>query len=110
MKAPFGDSYFAIRNESIDSSLDRNNNQIDDRVEKALATAKLVHTTLFRAYMYSKPTLVGSLVRQPNLCDPVVVNERLKETGRFHDLVDFFGGKKLHREALTLLKQYAPPP
>ena len=110
IKAPFGDSYFATRNTSADSFVDKNQNGVDDRLEKALATAKLVHTTLFRAYMYSKPTLVGSLVRQPNLCDPVVVNERLKETGRFHDLVDFFGGKKLHREALALLKQYIPSP
>ncbi|KAF8420137.1 hypothetical protein EV426DRAFT_576638 [Tirmania nivea] len=110
IKAPFGDSYFATRNASADSVVDKNQNGVDDRLEKAWATAKLVHTTLFRAYMYSKPTLVGSLVRQPNHCDPVVVNERLKETGRFHDLVDFFGGKKLHREALTLLKQFAEAP
>ncbi|KAI5791610.1 hypothetical protein DFH27DRAFT_602857 [Peziza echinospora] len=97
IRAPFGDSYFG-RNGSTESTV--------DPLEKALQTAKLVHTTLFRAYMYTKPSLVGSLVRQPNLCDPEVVNERLKETGRFHDLVDFFGGKKLHREALTLLKQF----
>ena len=109
IKPPFGDSYFITRNVSLESSVDSSAGSLDNRLEKALQTAKLVDTTLFMAYMYSKPTLVGSLVRQQNLCDPLVVNERLKETGRFHDLVDFFGGKKLHREALTLLKQYFPP-
>lgn len=108
IKPPFGDSYFITRNAPLESSVDSSAGSLDNRLEKALQTAKLVDTTLFMAYMYSKPTLVGSLVRQQNLCDPLVVNERLKETGRFHDLVDFFGGKKLHREALTLLKQYSP--
>ena len=70
------------------------------------AIAKLVDTTLFRAYMYASPSLAGPLFRIDNFCDPEVVNEKLMETGRYHDLVDFFYGKKLHRQALELLKKF----
>ncbi|KAI9871878.1 MAG: Vacuolar morphogenesis protein 6 [Pleopsidium flavum] len=69
-------------------------------------TAKLVDTTLFRAYMYAQPSLAGSLFRITNFCDPKVVNEKLLESGRYNDLVDFFFGKKLHRDALELLKKF----
>lgn len=74
--------------------------------EKLVETAKLVDTTLFRAYMLVQPSLAGSLFRIPNFCDPGVVNEKLLENNRLTDLVDFFHGKKLHREALELLKRY----
>lgn len=69
-------------------------------------TAKLVDTTLFRAYMYAQPSLAGSLFRIANFCDPKVVNEKLLESGRYNDLVDFFFGKGLHRDALELLKKF----
>ncbi len=69
-------------------------------------TARLVDTTLFRAYMYAQPSLAGSLFRIANFCDPKVVKERLLENGRYNDLVDFFYGKKLHRDALELLKRF----
>ena len=69
-------------------------------------TAKLVDTTLFRAYMIERPARAGSLFRIPNFCDPDVVQERLLETGRYEDLVDFLHGKRLHRQALELLKQF----
>ncbi|ESZ97403.1 hypothetical protein SBOR_2231 [Sclerotinia borealis F-4128] len=77
-----------------------------DREQKLLETAKLVDTTLFRSYMLSMPGLAGPLFRLPNFCDPDVVNEKLLETGRYNDLVDFFHGKKLHRPALELLKKF----
>ncbi|PQE26179.1 vacuolar sorting 39 domain 1 protein [Rutstroemia sp. NJR-2017a BBW] len=77
-----------------------------DREQKLLETAKLVDTTLFRSYMLSMPSLAGALFRLPNFCDPDVVNEKLLETGRYNDLVDFFHGKKLHRPALELLKKF----
>ena len=70
------------------------------------AIAKLVDTTLFRAYMFASPSLAGPLFRIENFCDPEVVNEKLLETGRYHDLVDFFYGKKLHRQALELLRKF----
>lgn len=69
-------------------------------------TARLVDTTLFRAYMFASPSLAGPLFRIDNFCDPDVVNEKLIETGRYNDLVDFFFGKKLHRPALELLKKF----
>ncbi|KAL5606960.1 uncharacterized protein BROUX77_004153 [Berkeleyomyces rouxiae] len=67
---------------------------------------ELVDTTLFRAYMFSRPSLAGSLFRIPNFCDPDVVNEKLLEHNRYNELVDFFYGKKLHVQALTLLERF----
>ncbi|KAI9741180.1 MAG: Vacuolar morphogenesis protein 6 [Cirrosporium novae-zelandiae] len=78
----------------------------EDRAHKFLETAKLVDTTLFRAYMYAIPSLAGSLFRIPNFCDPEVVNEKLQENGRYNDLIDFYFGKSLHRPALELLRQF----
>lgn len=74
--------------------------------EELQKTFRLVDTTLFRAYMFSRPTLAGSLFRIPNFCDPDVVNESLLEHNRFNELVDFFYGKKLHKEALDLLRRF----
>ncbi|KAI9882587.1 MAG: Diphthamide biosynthesis protein 1 [Watsoniomyces obsoletus] len=67
---------------------------------------KLVDTTLFRAYMVERPSLAGSLFRIANFCDPDVVQEKLLETGRYEDLVDFLHGKRLHRQALELLRRF----
>ncbi|KAI1861803.1 hypothetical protein JX265_009306 [Neoarthrinium moseri] len=69
-------------------------------------TFTLVDTTLFRVYMLSQPNLAGHLFRIPNFCDPKVVNEKLLQSNRYSELVDFFYGKKLHREALTLLRRF----
>jgi hypothetical protein len=69
-------------------------------------TFRLVDTTLFRAYMHSRPTLAGSLFRIPNFCDPEVVNEKLLEHDRYMELIDFFHGKKLHKQALELLRKF----
>lgn len=77
-----------------------------DWEKKILEVAILVDTTLFRAYMLAKPGLAGSLFRIDNFCDPQVVNEKLYETGRYADLIDFLYGKKLHREALELLAKF----
>lgn len=77
-----------------------------DRERAIYRVAVLVDTTLFRAYMYAQPSLAGSLFRISNFCDPVVVKEKLLENGRYNDLVDFFYGKRLHRDALELLKRF----
>lgn len=74
--------------------------------EKLRETFRLVDTTLFRAYMLSQPALAGSLFRIPNFCDPEVVNEKLLEHNRYTELIDFFYGKKLHKEALGLLVKF----
>ena len=74
--------------------------------QQLLETAKLVDTTLFRAYMFVSPSFAGPLFRIDNFCDPDVVNEKLTEAGRYNDLVDFFYGKRLHKQALDLLKRF----
>ncbi|OCL13503.1 vacuolar morphogenesis protein-like protein AvaB [Glonium stellatum] len=73
---------------------------------KLREVAGLVDTTLFRAYMLVSPSLAGPLFRLDNFCDPDVVNEKLYESGRYNDLIDFLHGKKLHREALELLEKF----
>ena len=67
-------------------------------------TAKLVDTTLFRAYMLARPSMAGPLFRLPNFCDPLVVKEKLQQSRRYNDLIDFLYGKRLHREGLELLQ------
>ena len=85
-----------LAKESYDDSSDH---------DQLLETAKLVDTTLFKVYMFVSPSFAGPLFRIDNFCDPDVVKEKLTEADRFNDLVDFFYGKKLHREALELLKR-----
>lgn len=86
---------------------DTPNTKSDQELEESLReTLCLVDTTLFRAYIHSTPTLTGSLFRLPNFCDPEVVNEKLLQSHRYSELVEFFRGKKLHREALTLLRRF----
>lgn len=85
------------------TTLDESEKKQEERLRE---TFKLVDTTLFRAYMFSQPSLAGPLVRLPNFCDPDVLNEKLLEHNRYTDLVDFFYGKKLHKKALELLKRF----
>ena len=77
-----------------------------DVEQKLIDTARLVDTTLFRAYMYAAPSMAGSLFRITNFCDPGVVMEKLEETGRYNDLIDFLFGKRLHRSALEMLQKF----
>ena len=74
--------------------------------EKLRENAELVDTTLFRAYMFARPGLAGSLFRLDNFCDPGVIRKKLYENGRYADLIDFLHGKKLYREALELLTSF----
>ncbi|KAI4180780.1 MAG: hypothetical protein LQ348_005149 [Seirophora lacunosa] len=78
----------------------------EERRQQMVETAHLVDTTLFRAYMFASPSLAGPLFRLDNFCDPDVVKEKLIETGRYNDLVDFFYGKGLHQQALELLERF----
>ena len=77
-----------------------------DLKEKLLDLARLVDTTLFRVYMYATPSLAGSLFRIANFCDPGVVIEKLEETARYSELIDFLYGKRLHRQALEMLQKF----
>jgi hypothetical protein len=97
--------------EHLDVLLTDNRSESDEQLEQELRrTFTLVDTTLFRGYMFSQPSLAPSLFRIPNFCDPAVVNEKLLEHNRYNELVDFFYGKKLHREALTLLRRFGDVP
>ncbi|KAK3943557.1 hypothetical protein QBC46DRAFT_446904, partial [Diplogelasinospora grovesii] len=96
--------------EAFRSLMGSHREESDEQLEKELQdTFRVVDTTLFRAFMYSRPTLASSLFRIPNFCDPDVVNERLVEHNRFNELVDFFYGKKLHEKALNLLRKFGSP-
>lgn len=86
--------------------LDTSSSAHIDWKAKLLEVAQLVDTVLFRAYMIASPSLAGSLFRLPNFCEPDVVQEKLYETGRYADLIDFLHGKKLHRQALELLERF----
>ncbi|KAH9886414.1 SPX domain-containing protein [Xylariomycetidae sp. FL2044] len=93
--------------DNLDFILTHPRSESDENLEKELKeTFTVVDTAMFREVMYRAPTLAGSLFRIPNFCDPAVVNEKLLEHDRFNELVDFFYGKKLHREALNLLKKF----
>ncbi|KAF3910606.1 hypothetical protein ABW21_db0203732 [Orbilia brochopaga] len=77
-----------------------------EQLETLLEMAKIVDTALMRSYMLTNPRLVGSLVRLDNFCDPDVMHEKLIETGRFKELVDYLAKKKLHKKGLVLLKSF----
>lgn len=96
--------------EAFASLLSSHPDESDEQLEAEVqSTFRLIDTTLFRAYMYARPTLIGSLLRVPNFCDPEVVNEKLLQQNRYNELVDFFYGKKLHSQALALLKKFGEP-
>jgi hypothetical protein len=100
-----------VDNESPEEAAEQFLRTTQNESEKALEeklrnTFHVVDTALFRAYMFSQPYLAGSLFRIPNFCDPEVVNEKLLEHNRYTELVDFFYGKKLHKEALNLLRRF----
>lgn len=73
---------------------------------KLQQVATLVDTTLFKAYSLVNASLASSLFRLANFCDPVVVEEKLAESGRYAELVDFLQGKRLHKKALELLAKF----
>lgn len=104
-KSQSGSTEEAFKN-LVHLPLDENDEQLEKELQD---TFRIVDTTLFRAFMYSRPTLASSLFRIPNFCDPDVVNERLLEHNRFNELVDFFYGKKLHQQALSLLRRFGSP-
>ncbi|KAK7553646.1 vacuolar sorting protein 39 domain 2-domain-containing protein [Phyllosticta citricarpa] len=68
--------------------------------------ARITDTTLFRAYMFARPGMAGPLFRLDNFCEPNVVREKLYESGRYTDLIDFLHGKKMHYEALEILQKF----
>ncbi|KAF2089907.1 hypothetical protein K490DRAFT_36305 [Saccharata proteae CBS 121410] len=77
-----------------------------DWAQRLRKVAGITDTTLFRAYMFARPGMAGPLFRLDNFCDPDVVKEKLYESGRYTDLIDFLHGKKMHKEALELLANF----
>ncbi|KPI34657.1 Vacuolar morphogenesis protein 6 [Cyphellophora attinorum] len=77
-----------------------------DLATQLTTLATQVDTTLFRAHMFATPSLAGSLFRIANFCDPEVVIDRLEESKRYSELIDFLYGKKLHQQALERLQKF----
>lgn len=88
----------------------------------------IVDTTLFLCYFHTKPMLLGPLLRLPNNhCDSSIVNKCLLQnlhlhtynissastvgskqpSGHIKELLDFYYGRSLHKEALEMLKKLA---
>ncbi|EMR10612.1 hypothetical protein PNEG_01315 [Pneumocystis murina B123] len=81
---------------------DSNNALTLEEMEKLL---EIVDTTLFRAYIFVSPDLVGPLVRLQNKIQLKVAKDLLEKNRRYKDLIDYFFRKSLHRDALDLLKK-----
>lgn len=75
-------------------------NDIYGNAEEAMA---LVDTSLLQCYIRVSPGLIGPLLRVKNYCDPAVVKMELSKLSKWKELIDFYYGKGLHREALELL-------
>lgn len=75
--------------------------------EELVRMAQVVYTGLMRVYLKARPVLVGSLCRIENWCDVKEVEGLLKEERKFSDLIDLYQGKKMHRKALTMLRELA---
>lgn len=63
----------------------------------------MIDTVLFKAYFTYIPTMVGPLVRVPNMCDHNIVVHDLKAKHMHQELVDFYYQRGLHADALTYL-------
>ncbi|KAF5367067.1 hypothetical protein D9758_003934 [Tetrapyrgos nigripes] len=67
--------------------------------------AQIVDTALFKSYLMVRPSLAGSLFRIPNWCEVEEVEGVLRSRQMFRDLKDLYNQKKMHRQALELLRQ-----
>lgn len=63
----------------------------------------LVDTTLFKCYFLQNSPLISSLMRLPNRCDSDVVTSVLAQDSKWHELIEFYFSKRLHKSALELL-------
>ncbi|KAG5360245.1 Vacuolar morphogenesis protein 6 [Yarrowia sp. B02] len=75
-------------------------NDIYGNAEDAMA---LVDTSLLQCYIRVSPGLIGPLLRVKNYCDPAVVKMELSKLSKWKELIDFYYGKGLHKDALELL-------
>ncbi|TIA80264.1 hypothetical protein E3P98_02781 [Wallemia ichthyophaga] len=67
--------------------------------------AAVVDTALFKAYIETRPALVGSLCRLENHCQPEEVEVSLLDRRKYSELVSLYKSKNMHGKALDLLKR-----
>lgn len=81
----------------------------------------IIDTSLFLCYFYCKPMLLGPLLRLPNnQCDSKIVHQclmsnvhnhiqqrNLKQPNFIKELLDFYYGRGLHKEALQMMYNLA---
>ncbi|TIA88198.1 hypothetical protein E3P99_02716 [Wallemia hederae] len=67
--------------------------------------AAVVDTALFKAYIETRPALVGSLCRLENYCQPEEVEVSLLDRKKYSELVSLYKSKNIHEKALDLLKR-----
>ncbi|TIC02465.1 hypothetical protein E3Q17_01424 [Wallemia mellicola] len=73
-------------------------------VDQLAVLAGVVDTALFKAYIETRPALVGSLCRLENYCQPEEVEQSLLDRKKFDELVSLYKSKNMHEKALDLLK------
>ncbi|CUM47265.1 uncharacterized protein AC631_01944 [Debaryomyces fabryi] len=88
-----------------------------DNLENQLnQIVSIIDTALFLCYYYTKPMLLGPLLRLPNnKCDTKIVHKCLlanlhqhsKEPSFIKELLDFYYGRGLHKDALEMLYKLA---
>lgn len=78
-----------------------------EKIKTLNKAAELVDTTMFKCYIIQNPALIGPLLRIHNHCNPDTVKTVLSHLGKWKELIDFYFGKKLHRQALELLRKLA---
>ncbi|KAG8830543.1 Vacuolar morphogenesis protein 6 [Serendipita sp. 400] len=72
--------------------------------EQLFKFAQIVDTALFKSYLAVKPGLIGPLCRLDNWCEVSEVQNELRARGKFTELKFLYQGKRMHSEALALLK------
>ncbi|KAG6810469.1 hypothetical protein H0H92_011733 [Tricholoma furcatifolium] len=73
--------------------------------EQLLRCAQIVDTALYKSYLVIRPSLLGSLCRLPNWCEVSEVQEDLRTRQKYAELIDLYHGKKMHAQALALLRE-----
>ncbi|WFD33112.1 Vacuolar morphogenesis protein 6 [Malassezia sp. CBS 17886] len=71
------------------------------------AAAHVVDTALFKTFLHTKPGLVGPLCRVENWCEVAELEALLRAHGKYDELVSLYRGKRMHTEALALLRERA---
>ncbi|GAA5948447.1 hypothetical protein JCM10213_004425 [Rhodosporidiobolus nylandii] len=73
--------------------------------EQLARTAQVVDTALFRAYLVTKPVMLGPMCRIENWCEVEEVEGLLMGAKKYRELLDLYNGKNMHEKAVQLLRQ-----